>query len=110
MVIIIGTNDDGVHYWRYEVHRHWRQWIAISTIFVAIVMTLLPNYLINYQLVISYSSANAELIKKYMQCFKKLCHYGFIVTFLLLFGFICFSLGSSGVRVPCAVSLRNCTA
>ena len=49
MVIIIGTNDDGVHYWRYEVHRHWRQWIAISTIFVAIVMTLLPNYLINYQ-------------------------------------------------------------
>ena len=49
MVIIIGTNDDGVHYWRYEVHRHWRQWIAISTIFVAIVMTLLPNCLNNYQ-------------------------------------------------------------
>ena len=39
-----------------------------------------------------------------MMRFNEFIRYGCAISFLLVFGFICFSLGSSRVNIPCTVS------
>ena len=36
MVIVNGVNGDGMRHWCHMIHHHWRQWISINAIFVAL--------------------------------------------------------------------------